>query len=228
MGPEKLETLRRLSEFTLKYNRKVNLTADKDPAHYLDRHIDDGVAAGHAVKQLIQDEPRPFRVMDVGSGNGVPGLVWSVIWGHARICLLEAKYKKSVFLEEAVAYLGLTNVDVLWGRAEEYARKPEFREQFDLVVARALAPMPVLLEWTLPFTRLQGHVAAIKSRGNESEIRDSKRALKILGSDAASCQALDYATPAGFESRVYMVMKCRPTPDEYPRAPGGPSKSPLI
>ena len=190
MDPEKLATLRRLSEFTLKYNRKVNLTADTDPARYRDRHIDDGVAAGHAIKQLIQDEPRSFRVMDVGSGNGIPGLVWSVIWGHARVCLLEARHKKAVFLKAAVEYLGLTNVDVLWGRAEEYARKPEFREQFDLVTARALAPMPVLLEWTLPFTRLQGYVAAIKSRGNESEFRDSNRALEVLGSDAASCQTV--------------------------------------
>jgi 16S rRNA (guanine527-N7)-methyltransferase len=228
MDPGRLEKLRQLAEFTLSYGRRVNLTADTEPALFWNRHIEDGLAAGRVLEKVIRAGMKPLRVLDVGSGNGVPGIIWAVLWGQSRISLLEARQKRAVFLKEAAEMLDLPHVEVLWGRAEDYGRKPEYREQFDLVAARALARMPVLLELTLPFVRQQGVVAAIKSRQMESEIRGSERAIEILGSSAGSCEVHDYESEHGVKSRIYLVPKCRPTPDQYPRPPGRPAARPLV
>jgi len=168
--------------------------------------------------------PGPQRLVDVGSGGGLPGLPLRLARPELSLTLVEANRRKAAFLVQAVARLGLDGVEVLAARAEDAAREPGHREAYDVATARALAPMPVLAELCLPFLRVGGRLLAMKS-GAVEEALAAEPAIKRLGGRLLA------VTPAASAARslgqVVVVEKVSPTPPEYPRRAGVPGRRPL-
>ncbi len=164
--------------------------------------------------------------IDIGSGAGFPGVPIKIARPDLRITLLEATGKKARFLEELIADLGLPGVSIVNERAETLAHDPEHREAYALAMARAVAPLRVLLELSLPFLRVGGHLAAVKGSGAEREVREAAHSLEILGGEVVAMRKVDVPGP-GPEPTLVVVRKVQATPGRYPRRPGVPSKRPL-
>lgn len=208
-------------------NQAMNLTAITDAREAWTRHILDSLSLLAATSDL----PEGARVIDVGTGGGLPGLPLAIVAPSLRVTLLEATSKKAEFLRAVIARLGLTNVDVAEGRAEVLAhdrgertgsgRVNARRESYDLVVARAVARLPVLLELCCGFAKVGGRMCFIKGRQAEAEREEAAYAchtLKVVHLDTVP-------TPTGvlvaFEKRAG-------TPRDYPRANGEPARVPLV
>jgi 16S rRNA (guanine527-N7)-methyltransferase len=163
------------------------------------------------------------KVIDVGSGGGLPGLPLKIARPDLKVTLVEADGRKAAFLYHACAELGLGDVEIVNRRAEEAGHQPALREAFDAAVARALAPMPVLAELCLPFVRIGGRLLAQKT-GSE-DVSAAARAIAVLGGGPAAV----VAAPSRLRSSVTVVVveKLRPTPSAYPRRPGLPARKPL-
>lgn len=165
------------------------------------------------------------RIADIGSGGGFPGLVLAVCLPEAEFTLLEATGKKCGFLRDCAAELGLDNVTVLQLRAEEAGRLPELRFSFDLVTARAVAPLNVLAEYALPLLKQGGRLLAYKGPEYESEMAGAEQALKAL--DGAVANVSKFQLPSGGERAVVEIISLLNCAQKYPRRPGMPSKRPL-
>jgi len=163
------------------------------------------------------------RVVDVGSGGGLPGLPLKIVRPDLEVVLIEADGDKAAFLVHACAQLALQGVEVVNRRAEEAARDPRLREAFDLAVARALAPMPVLAELCLPFVRVGGRLLAQKTEAED--VTAARHAIEVLGGGRAAV----VAAPSSLRrsGTIVVVEKVGPTPDAYPRRPGLPARKPL-
>ena len=162
-------------------------------------------------------------VVDVGSGGGLPGLPLKIALPQLAVTLVEADTRKAAFLIDACARLGLGDVSVVARRAEDAAHEPALRESFDVAVARALAPMPVLVELCLPFVRVGGRLLAQKTRSED--VSTASRAIQTLG--GAAPQIVPAASRARDAGVIVMVEKLAPTPAAYPRRAGVPSRRPL-
>jgi 16S rRNA (guanine527-N7)-methyltransferase len=163
------------------------------------------------------------KVVDVGSGAGLPGLPLKIARPDLAMTLIEADQRKAAFLVHACASLGLGSVDVVARRAEEAGHDPGLRESFDAAVARALAPMPVLVELCLPLVRVGGRLLAQKTEGEDLGAAD--HAIEVLGGALGGVHASPSA--ARTSGIVVVVEKVRPTPAAYPRRPGVPARKPL-
>ena len=163
------------------------------------------------------------RLVDVGSGGGLPGLPLKIVHPDLEVTLIEADQAKAAFLVQAAARLVLRDVEVVTMRAEDAGHDRRYRESFDVAVARALAPLPTLVELCLPLVRVGGRLLAQKTE-KEGTAR-AERAIEVLGG------LLEPALPAPSAAResgiVVIVRKVRPTPAEYPRRPGVPARKPL-
>jgi 16S rRNA (guanine527-N7)-methyltransferase len=204
--------------------REFNLTAVRDPEAIETRHFIEALAFGAllAKRGLLTEGA---RLLDVGSGAGLPGLPLKLAWPSLRVTLLEATGKKCRFLEAVVAELGLEGVSVIEARAEEAAHDAALRGRFDLVVARAVAPLPVLLEYCLPFLEVGGHFVASKGSAAKREVEASDAALRELGGVLEDL--VPFYPPEVAGQTVVIVRKIAETPERYPRRTGIPSKRPL-
>jgi len=165
------------------------------------------------------------RLVDVGSGGGLPGLPLKIARPGLAVTLVEADQAKAAFLLQAVARLGLGDVEVVARRAEDVGRDQRYREAFDVAVARALAPLPVLVELCLPLVRVGGRLLAQKTDTGREEIDAARRAIDLLG---GRLEAVHPAPSTARQSGVVVeVAKVRATPNEYPRRPGVPNRKPL-
>jgi len=162
-------------------------------------------------------------LVDVGSGGGLPGLPLKIALPQLAVTLVEADGRKAAFLTDACARLGLGHVSVVARRAEDAAHEPALRESFDVAVARALAPMPVLVELCLPFVRVGGRLLAQKTQA--VDVSAAGRAIQTLG--GAPPRVVAAATRARDAGVIVVVEKVAPTPAAYPRRSGVPSRRPL-
>ena len=170
LNSDKVALLSRYCEILLEENRHYNLTAIKEIPDVIEKHFHD------CLLPTLDSHFVGENILDVGSGAGFPGLVWAIAFPERHFVLLDATAKRCRFLEKVVAELQLKNVEVVNCRAEEFTR----RESFDLVTARAVSFLPVLLEITAPFVKQGGLVLAMKGSKAEEEIRDAKRAIETL------------------------------------------------
>jgi 16S rRNA (guanine527-N7)-methyltransferase len=168
--------------------------------------------------------PGRLRVIDVGSGGGLPGLPLRLARPDLALTLLEANRRKAAFLVQASATLGLADVEVVARRAEEAGHDPRHRETYDFALARAVAAMPVLVELCLPFVAVGGRLLAMKTDAS-AEAESARAAIDRLGGRLLEIGAA--ATSARSLGQVVVVEKVRPTPLEYPRRPGVPERRPL-
>lgn len=194
----------------LEKNQVMNLTAVTEPAQVVRRHFLDSAAL--LPTRALQGK----AVVDVGTGAGFPGLVLAILDPSAHITLLDSQGKRLDWLAEVVGELGLDNVTILQGRAEEVGLDKEQRERYDTAVSRAVAALPVLAELCLPLVKPGGLFLAMKSNKTDEEIEAAAPIIQTLGGEPPF--VLDYRLP-GSETyqRIVTVLKARPTPPGYPR-----------
>lgn len=208
-------------ELLLQANRKVNLVGTQSEDEVWSRHILDALS----VLPLLTDLASGSRVIDIGSGAGLPGIPLALFRPDLSVTLLEATGRKADFLRQTVRQLDITGASVENARAEDLGRDPEHREHYDLAISRAVAPLPTLLEYSLPLVRVGGHALAMKGRKATEEMAASLEASKTLGGGKPTLIPLP-----GLEKRgavAVRIAKDRPTPSRWPRPPGRPAKEPL-
>jgi 16S rRNA (guanine527-N7)-methyltransferase len=216
-----MELFARYDDFLIDYNTKTNLTRIIEPCEVAVKHFGDSLA-------LLQQEVLPIGaiVVDVGTGAGFPGIPLAIARSDLRVTLVDSLRKRIVFLVELIQQLGLSNVDVVWGRAEELAQNPKYRGQFDVVIARAVAPLNILAELCLPFARTEGCFLAMKGPKAEEEVAAATNALKILGGKVCATTSITLPILNDLRSLV-RIGKIASTPRAYPRKAGMPERQPL-
>ncbi len=208
----------------LDWNQRINLTSITDHDGIEVRHFLDSLTVLAAIGQ--QKPGTALRILDVGSGAGLPGVPLAIVLPEARVTLLEATGKKVVFLSHLVEVLSLRNTTVLTGRAEDLGQTHSHRESYDIVVARAVAPLAALAELCLPFAALGGRFVALKKGDLASEVATAATAVARLGGTPVRVVAV--TLPQLADGRCLVVSdKSRPTPERFPRRPGMPAKHPL-
>ena len=167
-------------------------------------------------------------VADVGSGAGFPGVPVAIAVGGCRVTAIEANARRAAFLERVRAELGLDNFSVVRGRAESVGRDPAHRERYDIVLARAVAPLATLAELCMPLCRVGGELIAHKGRGAAGEVEAARRALRDTGGGPARVVEVDpRVVGPGADARLVVVPKIAPTPGRFPRRDGVPARRPL-
>ena len=209
-------------EMLLDWNTRMNLTALTAPEDVAVKHIIDSLTAYDAA---LFDGAR--TLIDVGTGAGLPGIPLAVYAPHLTVTLLDSLNKRVRFLTEVTAAMGLPNVRCIHARAEEAARTAEHRAAYDIAVSRAVARLPVLLEYTLPFVRVGGTLLALKGRAYAEEQKEARRAAEVLGGGRITARPVHL--PGLDDVRAILtVTKERQTPAAYPRGGGAPARRPLL
>ena len=224
--PCEVERLGRYLAILLDANSRMNLTAIREESEAWDKHILDALT----LVAVLSDLEDGARVVDIGSGGGLPGIPLAIVMPSVLFTLVDATAKKCRFLEETAAALGLSNVRVINDRAERMggdigSRSPEgrqdaHREQYDLAVARAVGRMAMLVELTVPLVKIGGLIVLTKGQKADEELAEAKQALYMLHTTHAG--TID--TPTG---KIVVLEKQRKTPRDYPRGNGEPKRSPL-
>jgi len=205
----------------LEWNEKFNLTAIRDLEGIRLKHFLDSFSCTLAWKGGV-----PTRLIDIGTGAGFPGLVLKILYPGMQVTLVDSVGKKVEFCRHTTEVLGLEQVELVIGRAEELGQNPAYRERFDWAVARAVAGLPVLAEYLLPLVRVGGGMLAQKGESGPAEAQTSEKALRILG---GHLRKLEKVTLPGVVDERYLVIidKKSATPPQYPRRVGIPAKKPL-
>jgi len=224
LGQGQLGLFRRYYQELLAWNERVNLTAIVEWEAVQVQHFLDSLTC--ALVLPAEATHSPYAIVDVGAGAGFPSLPLKILFPQARLTLVESIQKKAAFLRQVVQRLGLGDVEVLPARAEEAGRCPAHREAYDLAVSRAVAALPTLAEYCLPFVRLGGLFVAPKGREVEEEVKAAGRALEELGGRLREVRPVELPGLEG-PRHLVVVEKIRPTPERYPRRPGIPAKRPL-
>ncbi len=209
------------TQLLVEWNERINLTAITEPLAIEMRHFLDSLSVLRAVQF-----PPDAHAIDVGTGAGFPGLPLRIVCPTLHMTLLEATGKKTAFLQRVIDALGLTNVNTLNLRAEEAGQLPAHREQYDVVLARAVARMPILAEYLLPLCKIGGRCVALKGETAAAEVHAAERALRLLGGRLDSLVKVELPHVAELHYLV-VLEKVAVTPVHYPRKPGTPAKNPL-
>ncbi len=210
-----------LTDIMRKTNEKMNITAITDEEEIIARHYADCL---FAVKYL----PQGATVLDVGSGGGMPTLPFAIVRPDIKITALDATAKKTAYIADAARALELTNVKTICGRAEELGKDPAYREKFDLVCARAVARLNILLEWCIPFCKVNGIFIAMKGKNAEEELNEAISAMEKLNISLSEKQEIILREKSGNSSRENLIFhKDAETPAIYPRTNAQIKKKPL-
>lgn len=218
---EQIEQFIRYYEMLVEWNSFMNLTGITEYDEVMKKHFIDSLSL---VK--IFDTARECSVIDVGTGAGFPGLVLKIAFPWMEITLLDSLNKRIQFLDAVIADLSLKRVHTLHGRAEDYARRDQFREQFDLCVSRAVAHLASLSEYCLPFVKVGGCFVSYKSEKVSEELAMSKNAIFLLGGKIGRSEEFNLPNSDIFRNLV-CVDKIQSTSKKFPRKAGMPTKEPL-
>ena len=213
--------LEQYEQALLAWNEKFNLTAIRDSEGVRLKHFLDSLSCTLAWRGVA-----PTRLIDIGTGAGFPGLVLKILYPGMRLTLVDSVGKKVEFCRYVTEKLGLEQVDLVTGRAEELGQNPAYRERFDWAVARAVAGLSVLAEYLLPLVKVGGGMLAQKGESGPAEAQTAEKALRILG---GHLRKLEKVTLPGVADERYLVIvdKKSATPSQYPRRVGIPAKKPL-
>lgn len=211
----------RYQECLQSWNRRLNLTTVDDAEGIRRRHFLDSLTCATVTGDLSGQ-----HLVDVGSGAGFPGLPLKVLYPRLRLTLVESTSKKIDFLKDVAEQLQMDHIQIVDARAETVGQDEAFRARYDWAVARAVAPLNVLLEYLLPLCKIGGHALAMKSARAHEEVEEAAEALAVLGGGEAELHAVQLPDRTQ-RSFLVVVPKERPTPSDYPRRPGRPAKRPL-
>ena len=221
LSEEQIALFGRYYEILLEYNQRINLTRIIEPKDVAVKHFWDSIAVLDAKVFLPS-----CSVMDVGTGAGFPGIPIAILRRDIHVTLVDSLRKRTDFLSEAIQLLGLDNVSVVWARAEEIGRSPLHREKYDVVLARAVAALNILVEYCIPLVKNGGSFLAMKGPKAEEELEQAKGALTKLGGSLYSTRT--ESLPLVGEGRTLIrVTKTRTTSTIYPRKAGVPERQPL-
>ncbi|MCH5194758.1 MAG: 16S rRNA (guanine(527)-N(7))-methyltransferase RsmG [Oscillospiraceae bacterium] len=215
--PSQYKSLETYAKMLTEWNEKMNLTAITDPEGITIKHFLDSILP---LKKL--DVPHGTSFVDVGTGAGFPGLPMKINRPDIKLTLLDSLNKRVEFLK-AVCSETKTDADCIHSRAEDGGRSERYREKFDFAVARAVAAMPVLSEYCLPFVKVGGTFAALKGPGED--LSSAESAIKLLGGEVSD--VIEYTLPGGDKRTLIVVGKVKATPEKYPRNSGQIKKKPL-
>lgn len=213
------ERFDRYAEMLVDWNEKINLTAITAPDEIVIKHFVDSLLLLKAY-----DVPKGASMIDVGTGAGFPSVPVAMVRDDIRLTLMDSLNKRINFLKELSKTLGV-NTECVHARAEEFGNKPEYREQYDVACARAVAHLRELSEYCLPFVKVGGAFVALKSVGLEQELEEAKAAIDILGGKVERISR--FTLPDGAERAIAVIRKIRPTPKKFPRPYGKIKKNPL-
>lgn len=208
-------------EYLIEKNKVMNLTGITEKEEVIDKHFIDSL--GLAVKM---DLTKPLTVLDLGTGAGFPGIPLKIAFPNLTITLLDSLNKRIKFLDEVIDLLGLTGIETIHGRAEDYAKPGKLREQFDLCVSRAVANLSSLSEYCIPYVKEGGYFVPYKSGNIDEELKKAGHAIGMLGGKVESVE--EFQIPGTDIERTFVKIKKRKaTPKRFPRKAGMPSKDPL-
>lgn len=208
-------------DLLLEWNKVMNLTAITDEISFANKHIFDSVLICK-----FFDFSKIESVMDIGTGAGLPGIPLKIVFPHIQIALLDSLNKRIHFLNEVIEVLELDFVETIHGRAEDFGKREEYREQFDLCVSRAVSQLPILSEYCIPFVKVGGKFIAYKSIDTNEEIENSSSAIEILGGKISDISEIELVENM-ITRRFVTIDKVEATPIKYPRKAGKPQKNPL-
>ncbi len=203
----------------IEWNNKMNLTAITEPKEIILKHFVDSIIACKYLKN-------ESNLIDIGTGAGFPGIPLKIMKSNIHITLLDSLNKRTIFLKEVVKELELKNIEVYHGRAEEFGQNIKYREKFDVVTSRAVANLSTLVEYMLPFIKIQGLCICMKGSEVKEEISNAKNAIKLLGGKIEKIDEY-YLGNNEMKRNNIIILKTSSTPNKYPRRAGIPSKEPI-
>ncbi len=210
-------------ELLVETNKVMNLTAITEFHEVVEKHFLDSLSL-HRVYDLDNAAKEHRTLLDLGTGAGFPGIPIKIAFPDLQVTLVDSLNKRVQFLSRVIETLSLGGVEALHARAEELARNKIYRENFDIVVSRAVANLSTLSEYCMPFVKEGGFFISYKSAAVEDEVKQAKKAIEILGGEIADVYKFDL----GEQKRSFIVIhKKKKTPKTYPRKAGTPSKEPL-
>ena len=215
------DKLYRFYEMVIEKNKVMNLTAITDYEEFVIKHFVDSLMIAK-----VMDMTGAMTVLDIGTGAGFPGVPVKIVYPETTVLLLDSLNKRLNFLNEVIEELGLKDITTIHSRAEELQAKGEYRESFDLCVSRAVAALPTLSEYCLPYVKPGGKFVAYKAVGADEEIEASKTAIRVLGGEIK--ETAHFTIKDTDYTRVLIsIEKIKNTPKKYPRPGGKPGKNPL-
>jgi 16S rRNA (guanine527-N7)-methyltransferase len=208
-------------ETLVEWNEKMNLTAITEKNDVYVKHFFDSITAG-----FYYDFSAPLKVCDVGAGAGFPSIPIKIAFPNIHVTIVDSLNKRISFLEHLAKELQLNNVRFVHDRAETFGQNKEYREQFDVVTARAVARLSVLSELCIPLVKKGGQFIAMKAASAEEELKSAQKAIQVLGGKIAKQES--FLLPIeNSERNIIFIQKEKNTPKQYPRKPGTPNKTPI-
>lgn len=200
-------------------NKKINLTAIVEPKDVIIKHFVDSIIIG----KYIDEED---SIIDIGTGAGFPGIPLKIVKKENKMLLIDSLNKRVNFIEEVIENLNLEKIEVKHFRAEEIGQNEVYREQFNIVISRAVAKLNVLLEYMLPFLKVGGKCICMKGPNVEDELRKATKAIEILGGRMERKEEY-YLPNSDIKRTVIIIKKMKHTPNKYPRKTGMPTAKPI-
>ncbi|QJA09808.1 16S rRNA (guanine(527)-N(7))-methyltransferase RsmG [Romboutsia sp. CE17] len=221
VNDQMISDLKTYRELLVEWNQKMNLTGIEEEKEVFIKHFLDSISA--VSKGYIKDG---ISLIDVGTGAGFPGLPLKICLKNIKLTLLDSLNKRINFLQEVSNSVKLEDIEFIHGRAEDFGKNPEYREQYDVATARAVAGLPILMEFCVPFVKLGGYFVCLKGPNANLELEESKAAMDILGLEFV--EKIDIELPnEELKHNILVFKKVRNTPEKYPRKAGKPAKSPI-
>lgn len=210
-------------ELLNQWNAVMNLTAITEFDEVMKKHFIDSVSL---IKALPDIKEKAYSVIDVGTGAGFPGIPLKIVFPQIKVVLLDSLNKRVSFLKEVIENLELINIEAFHGRAEDFARKKEYRENFAICVSRAVANLATLSEYCIPFVKTGGYFISYKSEKITEEYQNAEEAVRVLGGRYKE-QVEFYLPSSDIYRNLFIIEKIKNTPGKFPRKAGLPSKEPI-
>lgn len=208
-------------EILVEWNKVMNLTGITEYEEVVEKHFIDSLIIGKTF-----DMEKVQSLIDIGTGAGFPGIPLKIVYPHIKVTLLDSLYKRIKFLNTVIEELGLNDIETIHGRAEDFAKQKEYREQYDLCVSRAVANLTTLSEYCLPYVKVGGRFLPYKSGEIEEELKESGKAVQILGGKIEKVELFELPG-TDIKRSLIEIDKVKNTPKKYPRKAGMPTKEPL-
>lgn len=222
INESQISLFKKYYDLLIEWNAKMNLTTITEYSDVIKKHFLDSCLL---FRKYPKDNFSGKKIIDIGTGAGFPGIPLSIFLTDTEFVLMDSLNKRIEFLSVVVNKLHLKNITLIHGRAENFGKEEQYREQFDFCVSRAVAALPLLLEYCSPFIKVNGTLFFYKSKKTQEEIQNSSHALDVLNCKITDCFTL--SEEADYERYLLQIIKNESTPYKYPRREGKPKKNPL-